>query len=344
MKTKPFFIGLSLLLFLSFLPHYAFAATSPTFSLVAPGDESKVGQDIRITVKGEQLKDVYGYEIRVTYDTKKLKFKNASALWKGFSVPAILKDGEITFAHSKIGNVSGESGTVDVATLSFESIAEGDAKIELTRVKLVDSKGGASTLEPGVKTVLKLAKNNKSVHFSDIANHWAKESIERAAALGWVNGYPDGTFRPNGQVTRAEFTAMLSRALSLSSSGGLTLSFADTARIPDWAKPFVSEAVGAGVIKGYSDNTFRANNPIIRSEMTVMIMRASGISLGSGKASTFADAAQIPDWALPSVTKAVEAGLIKGKGNNRFAPGDNTTRAEAVTLILSLIDYKQGIK
>lgn len=124
----------------------------------------------------------------------------------------------------------------------------------------------------------------------------------------------------------------------------MTLSFADEAKIPDWAKPFVSEAVGAGVIKGYDDNTFRANNPITRAEMAVMIMRASGIKVNSENKSTFADANQIPAWALPSVTTAVEAGLIKGRGNNRFVPGDHTTRAEAVTLILALIDYEQAGK
>lgn len=220
LKTKPFFISLSLLLFLSLLPYAAFAAETPSFALIVADQELKVGQDTRITVEGQQLKDVYGYEIRVVYDTQKLRFKNASALWKGFSVPAIVKDGEIIFAHTKVGNVSGESGKVNMATLSFESIAEGETSVQLSYVKLVDSKGTASTPKADVKTVLKFANKGKIVKFSDIANHWGKAAIERAAGLGWVTGYPNGTFRPNGQVTRAEFTAMLSRALSLSSAGG----------------------------------------------------------------------------------------------------------------------------
>lgn len=344
MKSRLMFIGLSLLLFLSFLPQYIFAATNPAFSLVASSDNIKIGQEILLTVKGDQLKDVYGYEIRVTYDMEKLKFKNATTPWKGFSVPAILKQNEITFAHSKIGNVSGESGTIELATLSFESIAEGEAMIELTRVKIVDSNGAAAQKEPDVTAVLKITPNSKAVTFNDIGNHWGKEAVERAASLGWISGYPDGNFRPNAKVTRAEFTAMLSRALSLSSNGGLTLTFADTIRIPNWAKPFVLEVVEAGIIKGYSDNTFRADNWINRSEMTVMIMRASGINIDTGATSTFADAAEIPDWALPSVTEAVSAGFIKGKGNNKFAPRDNSTRAEAVTVILALTDFEKARK
>ena len=50
--------------------------------------------------------------------------------------------------------------------------------------------------------------------FSDIANHWARESIERAAALGWINGYEDGTFRPDNAITRAEAMTMINRVLN----------------------------------------------------------------------------------------------------------------------------------
>ena len=50
--------------------------------------------------------------------------------------------------------------------------------------------------------------------FSDIANHWARESIERAAALGWINGYEDGTFRPDNAITRAEAITMINRVLN----------------------------------------------------------------------------------------------------------------------------------
>jgi hypothetical protein len=49
--------------------------------------------------------------------------------------------------------------------------------------------------------------------FSDVADHWAQAEIEQAAALGWVQGYPDGTFRPDEPVSRAEAMTMINRNL-----------------------------------------------------------------------------------------------------------------------------------
>ncbi|RXZ84318.1 hypothetical protein EBB07_02600 [Paenibacillaceae bacterium] len=334
---------------LALLPHFASAADNASFAMIISNDQSEIGQTVRVTVKGEHLDDVFGYEIRLAYDATKLRFKSSSALWEGFSVPAIVKDGEITFAHTKVGKKQGVSGSADLAVFSFESIAEGKAAFKLTQVKIVDSKIADATIKTSAEKSLEIVQGKRTIHFNDIANHWGKQAIERAAALGWVEGYPDGSFRPQGKVTRAEFTAMLSRAIALPSVGGMQTTFADWDQTPEWAKPFILEAAGAGVIKGYENNTFRYDQPIKRSEMTVMVMRALGNHEADNSAAdtpklTFADADHIPEWARASVAAAANAGLIKGRGNNRFVPHDNTTRAEAVTLILGLLDYKQADK
>lgn len=346
MKRKLSLMGLTLLLCLTLLPAQAFASEEkPAFHITLSDNSIEAGQGVELTVQGKHLKDLYGYEIRVAYDTKKLRFKQATTPWKGFTVPPIDKDGVVTFAHTKIGKTAGENGTVELGTFSFESIREGEgedadgAVIELIRAKLVDSNGGSSTLDLSVRTTVEIASNPVVVAFSDIAHHWARESIIRAAALGWVNGYPDGSFRPDGRISRAEFTAMLARAVALPAGEGPAPEFADAALIPEWARPFILKAAGAGIIQGYEDGAFRSGQPITRSEITVMIMRASGESADKGNTPSFADAALIPAWASPSVAAAHELGFIQGRGNNLFVPGAHTTRAEAVTLILRLLDY-----
>ncbi|MBW7460553.1 cohesin domain-containing protein, partial [Paenibacillus sepulcri] len=156
-------LGLCLLLGLSLFPYAAMGADTPHFSLSANNEAPAVGQDIRVTVQGEQLTDLYGYELRMSYDAEHLRFKSASSHWTGLTVPAMDKDGEIVFAHTKLGKTAGENGKAAIATLSFESIAAGETAVVLTRVKLVDSQVEAVTLTPDVELKLDIASAENAV-------------------------------------------------------------------------------------------------------------------------------------------------------------------------------------
>jgi heme-binding NEAT domain protein len=192
--------------------------------------------------------------------------------------------------------------------------------------------GGKTTTEghaPGSKPTAPVLK--------DIDHHWAKAFIERAVELGIVNGYEDGTFRPDGEISRAEFTVLISRALQLENKGE-ELNFADLDKVPDWAKSHLEKAVAAGLITSYEDHTFRPERSISRSEIAVIVARALALPLDDADTVSFADAEQIPDWAYAHVAAAAKKGIIHGRDNNIFAPNDNATRAEAVKLILSLLN------
>jgi hypothetical protein len=178
------------------------------------------------------------------------------------------------------------------------------------------------------------------VKLTDLADHWAKAFIEKSIELGFVTGYEDGTFRPNGTVTRGEFATMLARALKLE-LGDTEFSFADQKQTPVWAKAFIQAIAKAGFIKGYEDGTFRANKEITRSELVVIAVRALGLEVNPKATLTFDDADQIPVWARPYVATAAEAGLIKGNGDGKFNPNASSTRAEAVTLILAMLNSKK---
>lgn len=340
MKRKLFSIHLALLLCMLLLPLTSLAADPASFTLTITNDKPEVGKEVQVTVKGQNLQDVYAYEVNFAYDEDQLRFKGAESAIQGFSVPPMLKKNRIQLATTKIGNISGESGDITLCTLTFEVIGEGKAAVELTDVKLVTSKLVSNVLKAGVQTAAEIQSNKSAAAFSDISGHWAREAIEKAAKLGFVNGYEDGTFHPQGLVNRSEFAVMLARALQLQENGSAQLSFTDLDSIPQWARPSISKAVAAGIVTGYEDDTFRPENMITRAEITAMIVRASGITVDPAKKPAFADADQIPEWADPFVAEAKEAGFIQGREGNLFAPNDHATRAEAVTLILSMLTFK----
>ena len=92
-------------------------------------------------------------------------------------------------------------------------LAEGMNKIEVT-VKAADGTENTYTL-----TIERLASSSEKSTLTDISGHWAEASIQEAMNRGFINGYPDSTFKPNQPITRAEFTVMLVSALHLEGEG-----------------------------------------------------------------------------------------------------------------------------
>ncbi|MHA6480381.1 S-layer homology domain-containing protein [Paenibacillus sp. strain BS8-2] len=330
---KTFLLSLGLLIAISLMmvrPALAADALKPTFDLLPAISQVSNGKELQIVINGSNLKDLYAYEVKVQYDTDKLSFKSAASSLKGFSVKPIVEGGILTFASTKTGIAAGDNGNLPLCTLTFTVKTSGSAKLDLLHVEYVNSK-------------LELTKNEKvvsrnfvvrSAEFTDIAGHWAVNQIKEGALLGFVEGYPDGSFMPDRQVTRAEFVTMLARALKWTSEE-TDIHFADAEQIPAWAKDSVAAAASRGVIDGYEDGTFRSSRAITRDEAAKMIVNALGIEVVDGASPTFADTASIPSWASTYVAAAAEAGIVKGRGGNLFAPRDFITRAETITLILT---------
>ncbi|KAI7261478.1 hypothetical protein KC345_g9735 [Hortaea werneckii] len=171
---------------------------------------------------------------------------------------------------------------------------------------------------------------------SDISGHWAAANIHKALDQGIAAGYPDGTFHPDGAVTRAEFSVMLVNALKLQEAEA-ALAFTDKAMIGDWAQKAVAQAVQAGFIHGYDDGSFRPNRDITRAEMARMVANALNLPKESAGGTGFADDNAIPLWAKSAVAELKKLGLVEGGGANKFVPAGKTTRAEAVTVLLKML-------
>jgi L-asparaginase type II len=182
-------------------------------------------------------------------------------------------------------------------------------------------------------------KQEPAPSFHDVSGHWAEANIAAAVSAGFINGYGDGTFRPDNKVTRAEFAVMLTGALKTEAST-VKSTFIDEAAIPAWAKEAIASATAQGIVSGYPGGDFRPSASVTRSEMAVMIAKALKLPLDSSGASSYSDKASIPAWAIGAVEALTAEGLMQGRSDNRFAPDATSTRAEAATLLMRVLQYK----
>ena len=177
--------------------------------------------------------------------------------------------------------------------------------------------------------------------FNDVKGHWAENEVNLMASKGILAGDTAGNFRPDDNITRAEFIAIIVRALSLTETT-YNNAFADVSN-SDWFANDVQSAYNAGLVSG-SDGLINPNNLITREEMTKIIIegykKSATISL-NGSIEKFIDKNQISDWAKDYVASAIELKFINGIGDDTFAPKQNATRAQAATIIKRLIDVHQ---
>ncbi len=171
--------------------------------------------------------------------------------------------------------------------------------------------------------------------FSDVENHWAKESILEMVAKGYVKG-SNGLFRPNDKISRAEFVSLLVRVLNINNENAVS-SFADVKQ-SEWFYKDVAIAAEKGFIKGYEDGTFKPDSSITRQEIATVIgsLLEEEITNADEVLAVFSD--QVASWAKDAVAKTVKAEIVKGLPGNIFGGTQNTTRAEATVMLLRYLN------
>jgi len=166
---------------------------------------------------------------------------------------------------------------------------------------------------------------------TDIANHWAKEEIQYLLSKGIVSGYGDGSFRPDKEITRAEFVKIVNGIFGYQELG--QVNFTDV-KETDWFYNEIAKAVKAGYISGYGDGTMRPNNLITRQEAAKIIGMVYDLE-ETESTDSFVDASQIGNWAIGYVNALREKGYISGYEDGTFRPNRPITRAEAVKIIVN---------
>ncbi len=186
----------------------------------------------------------------------------------------------------------------------------------------------------------------KAAIFADVpSSFWAYGSIENLSGLGYISGYPDGSFKPDSTITRAEFVSILAKVLKLQPYTSIKCSRLQRCGSGRMVLRLGKEAVYAGIVKGYSSN-FKPDDPITREQMAAILVNAlneQGQAKANMSAKTgFTDDAGISFWARGFVVVAVQDGLIKGyPDDNSFRPESSATRAEACAMIVNFLNTRK---
>ncbi|MDU7472547.1 MAG: S-layer homology domain-containing protein, partial [Paenibacillus macerans] len=182
--------------------------------------------------------------------------------------------------------------------------------------------------------------------FADVNGHWAQEDIVLMANKLLIEGRGQGLFVPDDSVSRAEFAAMLVRALGLDDEPNGAAPFRDVAP-GAWYAGAVRAAHEAQLIDGFEDGTFRSMEPITREQAAVMIVRAmvyaGAAPVADVTPKTFADAADIAPWARDAVKRLAEASVIHGLSERTFGPREHVTRAQSAALLKRTLQAMQFI-
>lgn len=165
---------------------------------------------------------------------------------------------------------------------------------------------------------------------NDYEGHWAQATIQKWIDEGRMSGYPDGSFKPNANITRAEFVKLVNGLIDYDTKG--SISFSDV-KTGDWFYDIISIANEIGYISGYPNKKFGPNDNITREQAAAILSRIQYLGDNADVAKNFSDNAKISSWALGTVGAASDAGFINGYENGSFKPLNNLTRAEAVTML-----------
>ena len=176
--------------------------------------------------------------------------------------------------------------------------------------------------------------------FTDIADSGYREYISIGQAAGIINGYPDGTYRPNNPVTRAQYVTMLYNMCGKPDASGYEVNFNDTNTISASYMDAVKWGVAMGVINGYGDNTFRPNKDISRAEMAAFSYRLIKLIVGGEPTDelkadcSFKDSASIPNVHREAVNVCANLGIIQGFSDGNFRPNSTANRGQAATILV----------
>ena len=174
---------------------------------------------------------------------------------------------------------------------------------------------------------------------NDIDGHWSEIYVRRLYDLCILDGYSDGSFRPDQGITRSELVKMALSAAKIPPNPGCYDAdcgspFMD---LEMWQGPWLRAAWDRHIIEGYSADRFAPNRQINRAEAVKIVLAAFGYQPGSVDHSFFND---VSGWATGWIELAHQYGIIQGEGNGNFDPFRRITRAEAAKIIAKTIEYE----
>jgi hypothetical protein len=222
-------------------------------------------------------------------------------------------------------------------TITLVNPTHPNANYSFVRWELTDAPAGVTL----VGSTLYIPANAKgTIRLTAV---WNTYTVNREDHIWYVQGYPNGEFKPEQTLTRAEIiTAMYRLTTDSTKTSPLARRFTD---VPNgkWYTQEVNYMASIGVAVGYNDGTFRPDQKITRAELTVLIARWLSVDVGNAAASPFSDLAR-NHWAYAEIVAFVENGWVEGYQNGTFKADQSVTRAEFVTIMNRVLGRKLALQ
>lgn len=348
------------------------AAGSTVLTITQPQTLPDVGQTFTVAVSISGNPGLSAAQLTLRYDDAVVRCTSArtgevlSGLLSA-SNPYDTKDG-VSAIVAAAGTAASERDGV-LALFVFEVLRAGDPGIAPGEVILTDAGGAALTWT--VQTVYEAPSGGEAAGgaasggisggtsgevsggeseatFSDVpATHWASAEIARAAQLGLIRGYGDGSFHPGAHVTRAQFVTMLYR-LAGEPEVTAALPFSDVSPDSRFA-PAIAWAAANGYVNGRTADTFDPNGTVTREQAVAILYRYSGGQSGMETLfsaiyrSQFTDSGSVATYARAAFDWAIYHGVVSGTSATTLSPKREATRAQIAVILLHYLDtFAQG--
>lgn len=346
----------------------AAAVQSPILTLCAPQTLPAVGEQCTVTVRLDECPGILSAECVLAFDADVVQ---CTAIKTGTALRGMLTAVNAQYAPDAAklaaASASAVTSTGTVATFTFTVLAAGDADFSLRDVLLSGTDGAA--MQPVLRqdtpqmpdvddapdtddvpeaddedaddaqdTAVAETDVDEPARFSDVvADFWGADVIARAAALGLVDGFSDGTFRPNAAVTRAQFVTMLWRMAGKPTAQSAAL-FSDVPANA-WYHAALDWAVEQGCVSGVGGGKFAPDGSVTREQAAAMLFRYHGSPQGIQTLFTdiyraeFSDSGALSAWAEDAAWWAVYHEILAGTGG-RLMPQAAATRVQIAAMLL----------
>ncbi len=227
----------------------------------------------------------------------------------------------------------------DAVTGVVPVVVDADGNEEVVKVSMTED--GKLVFAVEGNTTVKLV--DKSVAFTDVGGHWAKDAVDFASSRELFKGTSATTFAPGTAMTRSMMATVLYRLANEPEAAAEGISFEDVAD-GTWYTEAAAWAEETGIVKGQSEGVFAPEKDITRGELVTMIYRYAQhfeVAGETAKLDDFSDAADVQDWAADAMAWCVGSGILNGRtqadGTAVLAVGETAQRAEVATVLQRLV-------
>lgn len=232
----------------------------------------------------------------------------------------------------------------DMATMKFDNTGA-EVVSEKTPLDFTDTVNVTVTSEDGKNSTRYAIKVSRPMSFSDVQDksQWYYDWVYKIAELGFVTGYPDGTFRPLEDISRGQFMLFLARTSGLTDKQ-LAEKYTESpfidVEIEKYYAPAIAWGYEQGYIDGFGESNFKPEQKMTREQVAKVMCVVLGLSEVTDPAELRADHNAISPWAKGYVYAVLKNGIMDGVENNKFAPTKVMNRAQVAKLMVSYYDVK----